>query len=672
MTSGRVRLGGVSFPLHSVNTLIIGSGAAGLNAAVRLHDEGQPDVAVLTDRFGGGASRNSGSDKQTYYKLSFAGERPDSAFEMARDLAAGGGMHGDIALCEAVGSAEAFFRLVALGVPFPRDEYGAFVGYRTDNDPRQRATSAGPLTSRLMFEALAGEVRRRRIPVLDGHRAIALLTGGRAPHRRAVGAIALDKRSAAGRSLGFVLLNAINVVLATGGPGGMYEHSVYPAGQNGAHGLAFAAGATAHNLTESQYGLASVKFRWNLSGTYQQAVPRYVSTAPDGSGEREFLNDRFPDMEKLATAVFLKGYEWPFDPARAVDAGSSLIDILVHEETVVRGRRVFLDYRRDPRGGGKLAPFDPGRLTGEARAYLERSGALLPTPIARLRRMNRPAVELFKRHGIDLGREPLEVAVCAQHNNGGFKAGMWWESNLRHLFPVGEACGTHGVRRPGGAALNAGQVGSARAARFIAAKYHAKPPSAAGFLRLAEPAVRREFEFARGLVGRTAGSGNLLREALAEIRRRMSACGAHVRPQDDVARETPRAWALLERLRRDLRVPSARALPAAFEVLDLAMTHAVFLEAIREYLERGGKSRGSYLVPDPNGRLPCPGLNGRWTFSLAAPGDFTSGKILEVGLDGEGKPVKKWVDVRPVPTAEGWFETVWDGYLADGNIREEE
>ena len=50
----------------------------------------------------------------------------------------------------------------------------------------------------------------------------------------------------------------------------------------------------AQNLTESQYGLASVKFRWNLSGTYQQVLPRYYSTAADGSDEREFLSDYFP------------------------------------------------------------------------------------------------------------------------------------------------------------------------------------------------------------------------------------------------------------------------------------------------------------------------------------------------------------------------------------------
>jgi succinate dehydrogenase/fumarate reductase flavoprotein subunit len=105
----------------SLNTLVIGSGAAGLNAAVRLHAYGQTDIAIITDRFGAGASANSGSDKQTYYKLSLAGGLPDSAFDMARDLAAGGSMHGDIALAEAQGSPEAFFHLVGLGVPFPHD-----------------------------------------------------------------------------------------------------------------------------------------------------------------------------------------------------------------------------------------------------------------------------------------------------------------------------------------------------------------------------------------------------------------------------------------------------------------------------------------------------------------------------------------------------------------------
>jgi hypothetical protein len=152
----------------------------------------------------------------------------------------------------------------------------------------------------------------------------------------------------------------------------------------------------------------------------------------------------------------------------------------------------------------------------------------------------------------------------------------------------------------------------------------------------------------------------------------MSACGAPIRRPADVAREAPRAWALLGRLRRELRVPSARDLPRAFKLLDLALTHAVYLEAIHEYLERGGKSRGSYLVPDPAGWPPCPSLGPQWASSLAAPGDFVSGRILEIGLDDRGKLRKEWVAVRPIPESGGWFENVWRDFLEDRVVREEE
>jgi succinate dehydrogenase/fumarate reductase flavoprotein subunit len=671
MTSGRVRIGGRTFPVRSLNTLVVGSGAAGLAAAVRLHDLGQTDVAIVTGRLGSGASAESGSDKQTYYKLSLAGDVPDSAADMARDLAAGGAMHGDIALAEAQGSLEAFFRLVGLGVPFPCDRYGAYVGYKTDHDPRQRATSAGPLTSKLMFEALAREARRRSIPVFDRHVAVALLTAGRGRAKRTIGALALDTRKLARPDRGFVLFNAANVIAATGGPGGLYKHSVYPQSQTGSHGLLFEAGAAAQNLTESQFGLASTKFRWNVSGTYQQAVPRYISTDAGGGDEREFLNDYFPDMGALGTAVFLKGYQWPFDPRKAAGGGSSLIDLLVYQETVVKGRRVFLDFRGDARGDGRLRPFDPGQLAPEALSYLERSGALRPTPIARLDRMNPPAVALYRDHGIDLFREPLEIAVCAQHNNGGFRGSIWWEASLRGLFPVGEVCGTHGVTRPGGSALNAGQVGAARAALFIARRRRGQPMPIGDFARAAAVIVGEKWRRAEVMLGGREGAPSPA-ACVAAVRRRMSACGAVVRDPERVRVEKDRARELWLRARRGLRVAAPRDLARGFEALDLALTHWVYLEAIDEYLAQGGRSRGSYLVPDAAGNLPHPALGRSWAFSLAGAADFVSSHILEVRLDARGRLEKRWVPVRPIPRPDGWFESVWADFRNDRIVAEEE
>ena len=42
----------------------------------------------------------------------------------------------------------------------------------------------------------------------------------------------------------------------------MYQASVYPVSQTGGMGILLEAGAVAKNLTESQFGIASVKHRW--------------------------------------------------------------------------------------------------------------------------------------------------------------------------------------------------------------------------------------------------------------------------------------------------------------------------------------------------------------------------------------------------------------------------
>jgi succinate dehydrogenase/fumarate reductase flavoprotein subunit len=150
---------------------------------------------------------------------------------------------------------------------------------------------------------------------------------------------------------GITLFNCTNIIFAVGGPAGMYLTSVYPESQTGSSGIAFEAGAKGINLTESQFGIASIKFRWNLSGTYQQVIPRYVSTNQDGSDEREFLDEYFDTAGSMMDAIFLKGYQWPFDPRKIKNYGSSLIDILVHNETQIKGRRVFLDFMSNPAWG---------------------------------------------------------------------------------------------------------------------------------------------------------------------------------------------------------------------------------------------------------------------------------------------------------------------------------
>jgi len=665
MKRSTIEMNGTTLPLYSLNTLIIGSGAAALNAAVCLHRFGQNNIAITTDFWGGGTSNNAGSDKQTYYKLSLAGAAADSTQLMAEDLFRGGCMHGDIALCEALNSPQAFYNIVSLGVPFPHDSYGAYVGYKTDHDPRGRATSAGPLTSKLMFEALAKEVKEKGIEIFDQHEVVGLLTAKKGDQKHVIGALAINKCDVESENYGFVVFNAVNVVLATGGPAGIYKTSVYPESQVGSHGLGFAIGAVGHNLTESQYGLASIKFRWNLSGTYQQVIPRYVSTDKDGQDGREFLNDYFPNMGKLATAIFLKGYQWPFDPRKVMGYGSSLIDILVFQETVLKGRRVFLDFTRNPNGGGILEDFSFDLLDEEAYAYLEKSGALLGTPIERLEKMNQPAINLYMDHGIDITKEYLEIAVCSQHNNGGLKGNIWWESNIKHLFPVGEVNGTHGVYRPGGSALNSGQVGSMRAALFMSKRYDSEPLAEKVFLNLSAEQIKKRLSFTKSIIDASSGDVHFLRSSREEIQMRMTSCGAHIRDPKKISEAVAEAWKLYYRMKNEMQIPSVKELPGAFKNLDLCLTHALYLEAIGEYLEKGGQSRGSYLVLNPEGEKPCAELGEEWKFFLCEEDAFVNKRILEVSLDEEGNIQKKWVDIRPVPQEDSWFENVWNRYVND-------
>ena len=51
---------------RNVETVIVGSGAAGLNAADLLWKKGVRDVVLVTEGIKAGTSRNTGSDKQTY------------------------------------------------------------------------------------------------------------------------------------------------------------------------------------------------------------------------------------------------------------------------------------------------------------------------------------------------------------------------------------------------------------------------------------------------------------------------------------------------------------------------------------------------------------------------------------------------------------------------------
>jgi len=674
-----IRIEGHNIEVLSMNTIIVGSGAAGLNAADRLFSLGQQDIAILTEGMNMGTSRNTGSDKQTYYKLSMSGNGADSVEDMARTLFDGGAMHGDIALVDAALSSRCFSRLLDIGVPFPHNRFGEYTGYQTDHDTRLRATSAGPLTSRFMTEQLEKEVKMKKIPILDKYLTVAILTDEDEPSsitmkdksQKAVGMIAINMASLDNESYGLTLINCTNIIYATGGPAGMYHHSVYPESQTGSTGIALEAGAKGVNLTESQYGIASTAFRWNLSGTYQQVLPRYISTNDRGEDEKEFLTDGFSSAGMMLDAIFLKGYQWPFDPKKMNNSGSSNIDMFVWQETQ-RGRRVFLDYTQNPASAcqSDANEMNFGLLGEEAHAYLLRSDALFGKPIDRLRKMNSPAVELFLSHGIDLSKDYLEIAVCAQHNNGGLVGDIWCESNLRHFFPVGEVNGSFGIHRPGGSALNATQTGSLRAAQAIHSRYSGSPLVTDEFLEMAHAKVKSSFMLLDTLMGKcdlicgmenkethSLKAQNKERRSVEEHRnvigKRMSACGAQVRPVSKLQTALSEAVSELSDFNDSIRVSCCYEIPEALRLRDILITQYVYLKSIQEYASHGGGSRGSYLICSDDVDMNF------YDENLAMRDE-----VCEVSYLADPKMECRfvWKPVRPIPDRNDWYEEIWKKY----------
>jgi succinate dehydrogenase/fumarate reductase flavoprotein subunit len=661
-----------SVNIHRYNTVIVGSGAAGMNCAVHLYEfmsqngaeNAQERIAVVTAGIGLGASRMSGSDKQTYYKMGTSPDVPDSAEEFAKSLTAAGCCHGDLSLAEAIGSLREFYHLVQAGVPFPHDPIGSYCGYKTDHDPYERATSAGPKTSRFMSKCLEKQVRRYGIQIYDQQEAAHLLTVGSGEAKQIAGVVTIDKSKIGEGNLPVNVFYCSNLVLAAGGPGELYKTSVYPKGQVGIHGLALEAGLIGENFTESQFGLASIKFRWNVSGTYMQAIPRIFSTDADGNDESEFLADFFPSMSKMATNIFLKGYQWPFDPQRISDHQSSLIDILVFRERQ-KGRRVFMDFLHNPVGSDSMKQFDIDSLEPEALDYLKKTGALQDTPIDRLAGMNPLAIEIYTENGIDLYSEPLEIAVCAQHNNGGFAVNKWWQSNIGRTFVIGEMAGTHGVKRPGGSALNAGQTGGLRAAEYIANVYGCDLPDNSGNQAEIDGQLK---QLVTKLEAWGNSSGLAPKDVIEKIQSRVTTSAGHIRELNDARKALAEAIQLRKDIQQQgFKLKNAKGVITAIQAEHLALTSAAFLKAIVELLQLGSGSRGSHLVVAEDGAEIHPDITNEKTgktLKFKPENEKLRDSILQIEYDPEEADLFRCntIKPRPVPTLGKAFELAWQDY----------
>ena len=146
----------------------------------------------------------------------------------------------------------------------------------------------------------------------------------------------------------------------------------------------------------------------------------------------------------------------------------------------------------------------------------------------------------------------------------------------------------------------------------------------------------------------------------------MSRAGAHIRNLISIKFTLKEAETELKKLGDISNLSSSKDLSLAFQNYDLLLAQYVYLTAFKDYIELGGKSRGSYLVQDQDGELPLESLDDDFRFSLE-DGNLSK-KIQRLRYRGDHFEFS-WQDVKPIPEDDNWFETVWNKYLNDQVIK---
>lgn len=377
------------------DVLIIGSGAAGLTAALNLPAELK--VAVI--------SKGDFADGSTYWAqggVAAVLDDQDTVEAHVQDtLIAGAGLCDEQAVRFTVShSTQAINWLIEQQVPFTpnvqsTDQQFSFHLTREGGHSHRRIIHAADATGAAVFNALLAQVKQRRnIELIDHQVAIDLITAGKL------------KRSG-NQCLGAYLLNlktqqvdthaARFTILATGGAAKVYLYTSNPDGASG-DGIAMAwrAGCQVGNLEFNQFHPTCLY--------HPQAKNFLISEALRGEGavlrlpNGERFMQRFDQRLELAPRDIV---------ARAID----------HEMKRLGIDCVYLDISHKP------AEFIQSHF---------------PT--------------IYQRclaFGIDITQQPIPVVPAAHYTCGGVKVNEHGLTNINHLYAIGETSftGLHGANR---------------------------------------------------------------------------------------------------------------------------------------------------------------------------------------------------------------------------------
>lgn len=386
------------------DVLIIGSGGAGCRAAIeaRKHDL---NVLIVSK----GLSFRSGCTNlaEGGYNAALGYVDAEDSFKAhTYDTLKGGAYLNDPDLVKILVE-EAPERLVELesyGALFDRQESGKLNQRPFGGQTYRRTCFQGDRTGHEMMMALKEEVIKQNIETMDEIMVTSLILneGGDA----VIGACAVSLQTSE-----FLVFRAKSTILATGGAGWLYpvtSNAVQKTGDG--YALAYNAGADLLDMEQVQFHPTGMLYPESRRGVLvTEAVRGEGGKLINSKGER-----------------FMKNY----DPRGELATRDVVARAIYHE---------IMEGKGTERGG----------------VYLDVSH--LPADL--IEEKLETMLLQFQDVGVDIRKEPMEVAPTAHHFMGGARINTHCETTVKNLYAAGEAeAGVHGANRLGGNALAETQV----------------------------------------------------------------------------------------------------------------------------------------------------------------------------------------------------------------------
>lgn len=397
------------------DTLIIGSGLAGLSLALKLADHQQ--VAIITKK-----SLLDGASAWAQGGIAAVLSPDDSWDNHIQDThIAGAGLCDPSTTRYVIEHGKAAINwLIQQGVPFSRDNDNSYHLTREGGHSHRRIIHAADATGLAVQQTILSKVLAHpNIRVLEQHIAIDLITGSKLGRHdnRCYGAYALNTTTEE-----TITIAAHNTILATGGAGKVYLYTTNPDTATG-DGIAMGwrAGCRVANMEFIQFHPTCL--------FHPHAKSFLISEAVRGEGGILKLPDGTPFMSK-------------HDP-RAELAPRDVVARAIDFEMKTHGLDcVYLD------------------ISHQSEEFLQQH---FPNIYSR-------CLEL----GINIAKEPIPVVPAAHYTCGGLLVDLQGRTDVKQLYAIGETAhtGLHGANRLASNSLLECLVFSEAAANDILAQPH--------------------------------------------------------------------------------------------------------------------------------------------------------------------------------------------------------